>query len=207
MKEGDEWKTTFKTKLGLCEWMVMPFGLTNVPSAFMRLMNHVLRSLISKCMVIYFNDILVYSSCIGDYILHTRMLVCESCALFVHLRLFFWGYVVGSKGVKVAAENTLASPLNEIIKKDVGFKWDQSEGRAFQDLKERLTNAPILALPNFSKTFKQECNASNMELESFKYGIIICCPKSLWSTLIMKPLNILGVKISLVKDRTNGLSS
>ncbi|XP_028223356.1 uncharacterized protein LOC114404708 [Glycine soja] len=56
--------------------------------------------------------------------------------------------------------STLAAPLTEVVKKNVGFKWGKKQEEAFAALKHRLTNAPILAMPNFAKSFEIECDAS-----------------------------------------------
>ena len=58
--------------------------------------------------------------------------------------------------------STIAAPLNAIVKKDVVFKWGQDQIEAFETLKDKLTKAPILAIPNFAKAFEIECDASNI---------------------------------------------
>ncbi|XP_054801490.1 uncharacterized protein LOC129305505, partial [Prosopis cineraria] len=58
--------------------------------------------------------------------------------------------------------SSIAAPLNELVKKNATFKWDKTQERAFQTLKDKLTNAPLLVLPNFSKAFEIQCDASGI---------------------------------------------
>ena len=60
--EGDEWKTAFHTRYGSFKWLVMPFGLTNGPVAFQRFMNDIFGDLLDQCVVVYLDDILIYSN-------------------------------------------------------------------------------------------------------------------------------------------------
>jgi len=68
----DEWKTAFRTRYGAFEWSVMPFGLTNAPAAFQRFMNDMFSDLLDMCVVVYLDDILIYSDDITQHRSHVK---------------------------------------------------------------------------------------------------------------------------------------
>jgi len=201
----DEWKTTFKTRDGLYEWTVMPFGLSNAPSTYMRLMNQVLRPFIGKFVVVYFDDILIYSKSKEEHLWHIRQLLqtlreqklyanLKKCSFLTDEVNFLW-YIIIAGGIKVDPSkieainswptpksvhdirsfhclasfyrrfiknfSSIAAPLTECIKGDK-FRWSEEADKCFKELKKRLTEAPVLALPNFNQVFEVSCDASNI---------------------------------------------
>jgi hypothetical protein len=203
MRPADIDKTAFRTHDGFYKFLVMPFGLCNAPTTFQALMNDVLRPFLRRFVLVFFDDILIYSASWADHLRHLRAVLtvlqqhrlfakCSKC-VFGERSIAYLGHVIFDAGVamdpaKVQAVadwpkprstravrgflglagyyrkfvnnyGAIAAPLTALLKKD-DFTWNDDATTAFQDLKTAVTSAPILALPNFTRPFVVECDAS-----------------------------------------------
>ncbi|KAF8759706.1 hypothetical protein RHS01_02083 [Rhizoctonia solani] len=192
VKEGDEWKTAFRTKYGLYESLVMTFGLTNAPAAFQHFMNELFKDLLDVCVIIYLDDILIYSKDDASHTQHVHevlkrlmenQLFCKASKWFSLDKLKIqavqeWPVPTKVKEVQsflgfanflrcfVANFSHLARPLHNLVKKDVPWKWEEREQEAFQNLKDAITNAPVLCHADPAKPYFLETNASGAALGS-----------------------------------------
>ncbi|KAI5448775.1 hypothetical protein NCC49_006605 [Naganishia albida] len=109
--EGDEWKTAFRTRYGLFEYLVMPFGLTNAPATFQHMINEVLREHLDVCVVVYLDDILVFSKTRDQHVQDVKAILSklranrlwaklEKCEFFKHT-VEFLGYVISPEGTSM----------------------------------------------------------------------------------------------------------
>lgn len=196
-------KTAFRTHNGHYEYLVMPFGLCNAPSTFQALMNSIFRPLMRKSVLVFFDDILIYSKDWDSHLIHVREVfsILQDNKLSVKFKkcdfgkqeLEYLGHIITNKGVKVDDSKILAmtnwpAPTNitelrgflgltgyyRKFVQDYGliarpltnrlrrgqFTWDEEAETAFNKLKRAMTTTPTLALPDFSKPFVIQTDAS-----------------------------------------------
>ena len=123
--QGDEHKTAFKTHSGLYEFLVMPFGLTNAPASFQSLMNTIFADLLRKCVLVFMDDILIYSPSLEAHVVHLRQvfqilqqhqfLIKRSKCLFAQKQVEYLGHIISAAGVatkpsKVTAVQSWPTP-------------------------------------------------------------------------------------------------
>ncbi|OAY70091.1 Transposon Tf2-9 polyprotein [Ananas comosus] len=191
IRPEDVSKTAFRTRYGHYEFTVMPFGLTNAPAAFMDLMNRVFKPYLDRFVVVFIDDILVYSRSDADHEEHLRLVlqVLREKKLYAKLKkcefwlreVAFLGHVISGSGIAVDPRKIeaikdwprptsmtevrsfiglagyyrrfvegfakLSTPLTRLTHKGTKFIWNDACERSFQELKQRLTTAPILTLP------------------------------------------------------------
>jgi transposase InsO family protein len=204
LKPGDEPKTAFQTHTGQYEFRVMAFGLTGAPATFLKAMNITLGPLLRKCVLVFFDDILVYSRTLEEHVDHVRLVlqllhrdqwqVKLAKCVFAQRQLRYLGHLISEQGVATDPEKVqavlqwpppasvkdlrsflglagyyrrfvrhfgmISRPLTDLLKKGAVFVWTEVQEQAFSTLKQALTSAPVLAMPNFSKPFVIETDAS-----------------------------------------------
>ncbi|GJZ99831.1 putative reverse transcriptase domain-containing protein, partial [Tanacetum coccineum] len=151
VQEEDIPKTAFRTRYGHYEFQVMPFGLTNAPLVFMDLMNRVCKSYLDKFVMVFIDDILIYSKNNKEHEEHLKLILrlLKKDELYAKFSKCF---------------SKIAKPMTKLTQKSVKFDWGEKAKAAFQLLKQRLCSAPILALPEGSENFVVYCDASHKGL-------------------------------------------
>ncbi len=144
IREGDEWKTAFSTTSGHYEYLVMPFGLANSPSVFQAFMNDIFRDMLDRWVIVYIDDILIYSDTQEEHIRHVRSVLKR---LLQHQL-----YV---KGEKCEFHRTNTSFLGYIISQD-GVSMDDKKVQAVLDWPQPQTVKELqrfLGFANFYRRF------------------------------------------------------
>nr|GEY21872.1 putative reverse transcriptase domain-containing protein [Tanacetum cinerariifolium] len=175
VREEDIPKTAFRTRYGHYEFQMIPFGLTNAPAIFMDLMNRVCKPYVDRFVIVFIDDILIYSKNRKEHEGHLKLILkllkeeelypkfskCE----FWRSKVQFLGHVVDSEGIHVDPPKIEAIKDWELPKTPTEIRqFLEKAEAAFQLLKQKLCSAPILALPEGSKNFVVYCDASHKGL-------------------------------------------
>nr|GFA90662.1 reverse transcriptase domain-containing protein [Tanacetum cinerariifolium] len=147
--EEDIPKTAFRTRYGHYEFQVMPFGLTNALAVFMDLMNRVCKPYLYRFVIVFIDDILIYSKNRKEHERHLKLIL----KLLKEEELRF-----------IEGFSKIARTMMKLTQKSVKFNWGKKAEAAFQLLKQKLCSAPILALPEGSKNFVVYYDASHKGL-------------------------------------------
>ncbi|VVA17415.1 PREDICTED: retrotransposon, partial [Prunus dulcis] len=181
IKEEDVPKTAFRTRYGHYEFLVMPFGLTNAPATFMDLMNRVFRRYLDRFVIVFIDDILVYSKSQKAHMKHLELVLktLRRKKLFAKFskcqfwpdRVNFLGHVISAEGVyvdpqKIEAVVNWPQPASVTeVRSFLGLAGYYHEyEKSFNELKTRLTTAPVLTLPDDSGNFVIYSDASQQGL-------------------------------------------
>nr|GFC48390.1 putative reverse transcriptase domain-containing protein [Tanacetum cinerariifolium] len=157
VKEQDVSKTAFRTRYGHYEFLVMPFDLTNTPAVFMDLMNRIFHEFLDKFVIMFIDDILVFSKSKEEHEDHLRTVLqtLRQEKLYAKFsKCEFWLSSVAFLGHFVSAEGITMDPA----KVEAITKWprptsvteNEEREKGFEELKQRLVSAPVLTLPSGS---------------------------------------------------------
>ncbi|GJV99542.1 putative reverse transcriptase domain-containing protein [Tanacetum coccineum] len=173
--EDDISKTAFRTRYGHFEFTVMPFGLTNAPTFFMDLMNRVCKPYLDKFVIVFIDDILVYSKSKDGHEVHLRLVLellkkeelytkFSKCKFWLQ-EVQFLGHMVNHNGIhvdpsKIEVVKNWKAPMM-LSEKNQKYEWGKKEEEAFQTLKNKLCDAPILSLSDGIEDFVVYYDASS----------------------------------------------